>query len=325
MNEKRSINIDALKGFLIILVVLGHAIQFIYSVNNFDNNFLWRIIYSFHMPLFMFISGYLSYSKNRQNDFKWIKKRFLLLVVPFFTWIIIDYFFKWQVNDLSIISKIKEVIIEPDKGYWFLLIVFYNCLVLYLSNIFGKKKQPIIYLILIGLVLMLPINKFGLILFKWHIVFFSFGYVLSRYKYFLIKYYKIIFYVNIIIFIVLVIFWRRAGDPTFITYLNLFTNNDILKKIILLGYKYVVPISGILLFFTLFENFKMDKIKNLLSIFSKYTLEIYILHVYLVGIIDVNNTLINTLISVIIGLFLPILITKIIEKNKLINKILFGK
>lgn len=50
--------LDFIKGFAILLVVLGHVIQF--SDNSFDNNILFRYIYSFHMPLFMFTSGFAS-------------------------------------------------------------------------------------------------------------------------------------------------------------------------------------------------------------------------------------------------------------------------
>lgn len=49
----RILQIDVLKGFAILLVVLGHAIYETYS----ENNIVFRMIYSFHMPLFMFLSG----------------------------------------------------------------------------------------------------------------------------------------------------------------------------------------------------------------------------------------------------------------------------
>ena len=57
-NKGRNTYIDIIKGFAIILVVLGHSIQF---GSGYDfranaecfNNWLYRIIYSFHMPLFM--------------------------------------------------------------------------------------------------------------------------------------------------------------------------------------------------------------------------------------------------------------------------------
>lgn len=57
---KRDLTIDTLKVFLIILVILGHLIG---SLDR-SNNVIWNFIYTFHMPLFVLVSGYLS---NRDN------------------------------------------------------------------------------------------------------------------------------------------------------------------------------------------------------------------------------------------------------------------
>lgn len=55
---KRDESIDTVKGLLMILVVLGHVIGSFqeYQLNIFLRNF----IYMFHMPLFIFLSGYFN-------------------------------------------------------------------------------------------------------------------------------------------------------------------------------------------------------------------------------------------------------------------------
>ena len=58
--QKRLVWADSLRGILIVLVVLGHAIQVTMGDKCYDNH-LWNLIYSFHMPAFMAISGYLAY------------------------------------------------------------------------------------------------------------------------------------------------------------------------------------------------------------------------------------------------------------------------
>ncbi|RZN54921.1 hypothetical protein D9736_04020 [Escherichia sp. E10V10] len=60
--------IDSMKGLAIIFVVWGHSIQFVKkdSLNFFDNP-LFITIYSFHMPFFMLLSGYLFYFPSRGN------------------------------------------------------------------------------------------------------------------------------------------------------------------------------------------------------------------------------------------------------------------
>lgn len=46
--------IDSLRGFAILIVVVGHLIQFNY--NAFLESKLFNIIYSFHMPLFFLLA-----------------------------------------------------------------------------------------------------------------------------------------------------------------------------------------------------------------------------------------------------------------------------
>lgn len=53
----RDLSLDTLKGFLIVLVILGHLIG---SFNPIGGEGLWNLIYTVHMPLFVLISGYFS-------------------------------------------------------------------------------------------------------------------------------------------------------------------------------------------------------------------------------------------------------------------------
>ena len=57
VENKREINIDVLKGLGIIFVMLGHMV----GIGFYEDIYVY--IYSFHMPLFFFISGYLKYNK----------------------------------------------------------------------------------------------------------------------------------------------------------------------------------------------------------------------------------------------------------------------
>lgn len=60
MTMKRLLWADSLKGILIVLVVLGHAMQETLKAGCFENH-VWNYIYSFHMPAFMAVSGFLNY------------------------------------------------------------------------------------------------------------------------------------------------------------------------------------------------------------------------------------------------------------------------
>lgn len=64
----REKHIDIIKGIAIFLVLWGHCIQSIAGDEGFFSNWVIRIIYSFHMPLFMVMSGYL-FQRTSQKDF----------------------------------------------------------------------------------------------------------------------------------------------------------------------------------------------------------------------------------------------------------------
>lgn len=75
--------VDFAKGIAILLVVFGHVNVGMLESNKFMNdNILWiinKIIYSFHMPLFFILSGYL-YGKievinNKEQLRKLISKK----------------------------------------------------------------------------------------------------------------------------------------------------------------------------------------------------------------------------------------------------------
>lgn len=69
--KERNITLDIMKGIGIILMVIGHS-----GCPPFLKNF----IYTFHMPLFFMISGYLI-TENRPNIIKKNKKSILAISI----------------------------------------------------------------------------------------------------------------------------------------------------------------------------------------------------------------------------------------------------
>lgn len=81
---ERKVFIDYAKGLAILLVVIGHLLQ--YNLVGTSAKDLFDIIYSFHMPLFMFLSGYvasLTIDKQLADKILFVKKKAGSLVVPF--------------------------------------------------------------------------------------------------------------------------------------------------------------------------------------------------------------------------------------------------
>lgn len=81
--------IDAIKGLAIFLMVMGHAIAWNYDDYNAVCNFhpeqtinvkmgggaIWQLIYSFHMPLFFMVSGFLMYKAYQWSDFLSLQRK----------------------------------------------------------------------------------------------------------------------------------------------------------------------------------------------------------------------------------------------------------
>ena len=65
--------IDIARGIAIILMIVGHVVKF--------NGLVWRIIYSFHMPLFIICSGY--FFKKEEKLSECIKKVIKKLILPY--------------------------------------------------------------------------------------------------------------------------------------------------------------------------------------------------------------------------------------------------
>lgn len=107
--------IDYLRGVGIILVVLGHAIQFgsgaAYSESGaFFENPVFRVIYSFHMPFFLLISGYLAaFSVSGKSFRKLFRHKCGTLLLPIFVWGTIQFIIEnCLLNPDIILSKIHS-------------------------------------------------------------------------------------------------------------------------------------------------------------------------------------------------------------------------
>lgn len=91
-NTHRTFYFDNIKFILITLVVIGHSIEGSIGLSS-NIKLVYNIIYSFHMPLFVFISGY--FSKNIKNDEKLLSrvtKTFIYYIVLQFLYCIFNIY-----------------------------------------------------------------------------------------------------------------------------------------------------------------------------------------------------------------------------------------
>ena len=98
-NDSREYLFDNYKVLLILLVVIGHFIDPCCEQNPYLYELKWAIV-AFHMPAFIFISGYFS------KQIPSIKKLIKSLVIPYFTYEIIYYL-------------LYTIVLDKDTGLYF--------------------------------------------------------------------------------------------------------------------------------------------------------------------------------------------------------------
>ncbi len=223
--NKRIEWIDIAKGIGIILVVIGHVSQ---------NEFLNYFIYSFHMPLFFILSGYLYKEKEH-----FVKKKAKSILIPYFIfsfltfsyWYMIERKLRGQTtNPMDLFINIF-VAKGGNQNYlfnavmWFLPCLFITEILFYFLQIKIKGKyklQVILFVIILCSMLGFIYPKITLLRLPYcidtmltAIVFYDIGYLFkNKMEKFLkkIKSKKVtIIFMILILFLVAIFSWIEQG------------------------------------------------------------------------------------------------------------------
>lgn len=103
-----------IKGLLIVLVVLGHLLEVSSVIKTGAGFFTFKAIYSFHMPAFLFISGF--FSKNLEKCYRTAFNKYF---VPYLVMMAIV-----SVTRLFLTGKFSHNWFIPDFAAWYLLTLF---------------------------------------------------------------------------------------------------------------------------------------------------------------------------------------------------------
>lgn len=69
----RNIYLDVVKGIAMFLVIWGHCIQYFTASSTHYENIVFKVIYSFHMPLFALILQYcIEFMKKAKNIYRFM-------------------------------------------------------------------------------------------------------------------------------------------------------------------------------------------------------------------------------------------------------------
>lgn len=145
--HNRDIFIDTVKGWGILLVIWGHS-----------SLLLFNEIYTFHMPLFFFVSG--CFFKWNETLISFAKKKFSQLLIPYgilFLFSCLLYFLILAISnrlDTDSWSIIKGIVPIDNKSIntplWFLYALFWMSLIYYVIRQ-TLKRNSLILLICLGL------------------------------------------------------------------------------------------------------------------------------------------------------------------------------
>jgi fucose 4-O-acetylase-like acetyltransferase len=273
----RDIKIDNLRGLAIFLVVLGHFYEKTTIVSHSLSPLIFISIVFIRMPLFVFISGYLS-KIGPENTVKAFKN----ILIPYFLFTIM-----WIITDFIVDGKLSlSSFIIPGPGLWYLMSLF-----LWRSFLpaIDKLKYPIFISILVALfastwnglndyfslsraVLYLPMFLFG---FYFNEIRESLYFQKIKEKInFKNKYISLIILITLLIGCVLFFGSQKASILAFTWPYNIVGVGN-LKGMVLLAFAYISRMSIIIVLFYL-----MTSRKTLLTKIGKNSLPIYIFHFY---------------------------------------------
>lgn len=132
--------IDMAKGFGIVLMVVGHM-GIPASLSNW--------VYSFHMPLFLFLSGVV-FNVDKYSLKRLVVKRIQQLIVPYLSFSIIVFIGNYFLNELWLTKNIKSFIIYGNQSaLWFLPVLFLTQLIAYPVIKRHNKYFNILFLIVV--------------------------------------------------------------------------------------------------------------------------------------------------------------------------------
>ena len=329
ISKKRDPFIDSLKGVAIILVVIGHVVGTMLGEDQATQNVLFRICYSFHMPLFMTISGFLTGGTTK--DFKWLRKRALRLLLPWVIWTTVFCIVRFD----GWYGFIDYFFIEP--AIWFLPCLFLCNTYLVLLNYTKTKK------VIIAITVYFAVSIIGVILgirmikdFTIFLPFYMLGYIYKiKISDFLKSRQKIlILLICTVIYPVSMLFYTfgtsEAAERAEKTVEKIGFGNDLIfKAAYWFNSRFIIACLGMVACVAIFKIlYRYARVVlNPFAFIGQHTMAIYILseYFYFNLLNEINNNFVTFLLGTLICITAPLAISVILKKYApKYHRILFG-
>ena len=284
--SQRDLLFDAMKGFGILLVILGHALQS--SLPQFDENFAFRLIYSFHMPLFFFISGYIfqfTLAGKPLAPIPFLLKKARALALPCLSWYLIFGVWRGIPSGMSLSDYARRFFVAPAFGFWFLWVLFL-CFAAMLPLAWLQQRikaawHPALMLLSWLTFYLLQCIKqasYGRDLLKIYYFYFAVGFFFCYWRKSLSSLKAWWPEICLLGFLLLVPYWRRAGEMPFQPFLK----EHFPRKWVALTntFDYTLALLGIGSIAQIVKAFLSGPVGRWLAWIGNYTLDIYVIHLW---------------------------------------------
>lgn len=311
--KERNYLLDNLKVILIFFVVFGHTIEY-YIKDSKLLMTLYIFIYIFHMPLFIFISGYLS-----KNFYKMKRKAVKNLLIPYIIFNMI-----WYTAVYIGTKKAMFTVMYPGWTLWYLLSLFFWRIIL---KYIVKIKNILLISFIVGIIVGVIPTINGYLSISRTIVFLPF---------FLLGYYtkeghfdklrninKLFAFIGIALFLFIAIFVVNYNVVDYKFLYNSYSFSSLEVGLFNgLLYRGILYISSIL--FGVCVIMLVPNIKQAYSNIGKATMNVYVFHIYLVMLVYFFIPKWNMgILQNILILLSPVLIIYILSRKR-VNKVYDG-
>lgn len=321
MIKNRYAWVDIAKGFGIFLVVLAHTYRGVTAAGIKGLPILEiidSIIYTFHMPLFFFVSGlFFISSLNKRSGTDFLKNKIGTIAYPYLLWgtlqgLMIAYFASKGVANQEI--KFVEVFQfwKPLGQFWFLYELFFILIIsafLYHFNFFNYLPQLIFFSIFLYLFKGMLAPNFIVKVLSSNWIFFLAGVLFMKHSRFLENIKATHILITFLLFLLLQAYFHLVLKMTY-------EDKGVLTLVL-----------GLLsIFFVVISAYKLSgKTPDWIVVMGQHSMAIYLLHVFFASgfrmgmhnILHINNLWVLVLFGTFFGIALPLFIGLYVQKNKI--------
>ena len=339
--------LDIVKGVAIFLMLWGHCIQ--YCTNgefDFFENPVFKFIYSFHMPLFMLVSGYLFFfSCKKRNLSEILVHRTQSLVQPIIMCSILNYFLTIVLYERTLSSVVDGPWINTFSSLWFLWSVLVASLAVGIAVKCTNKLilQILIICIGFGAAYLFPNSTLNLYMYPYFVI----GFFFAKYKAKIPELLICLKYLSLVLFPIMLMFFEKKH---YIYTTGIIPTGNIVEQIKIDEFRWAIGLVGSIFMMVVIEILyrlifvKKPAIIKTVSQLGVKSLQVYCLSVSLLsfwlpklykklcgftaGNIFASNMLVyNYLFTPLVAILYALLIyyiVKLMDKTK-ISRVIFGR